>query len=234
MLHLSIDRLAALADEQPTTAEHDHLAVCAQCARELEAHRTLLAIAGGERESMGLPLTRWDALSQRLRTEGLIAGQGGRWASITSPRFLLQAAAALLLVAGGVTLGRMSAGATAVPGGLSGREMAQRPSPDSLPTTFTSLEQANRWRDAYANAYQSTVAYLAANATGGQVAQTPAVMKTRLSALDRVSRTVQEALTDAPFDPVINDVYLNTFGQREATLRQINAALPQEVRMKSF
>jgi len=66
------------------------------------------------------------------------------------------------------------------------------------------------------------------------VAQTPAVMKTRLSALDRVSRTVQEALTDAPFDPVINDVYLNTFGQREATLRQINAALPQEVRMKSF
>jgi hypothetical protein len=232
MLHLSIDRLAALADEQPTTSEHDHLATCAQCARELEAHRTLLAIASGERESMGLPLTRWETLSQRLHDEGLIAGKS-KWSVLNSPRFLLQAAAALLLVAGGATLGRVSAGASPVPGGFDGREVAKAPAiPDSLPTSFASLQEANTWKSLYASAYQNTVAYIAANDSSAP--QTPAVMKARLSALDRVSHTVQEALTDAPSDPVINDFYLNSFAQREATLRQLNAVLPQGVKMKSF
>jgi hypothetical protein len=234
MLHLSIDRLAALADEQPTAAENDHLATCAQCAREVEAHRTLLAIAGGERESMGLPLTRWETLSERLKEEGLVGKS--KWAEFTRPKFMLQAAAALLLVAGGAALGRVSAGASAMPIGAEGTQVAKggAPNPDSLPTAFASVMEANQWKAAYANAYQNAVAYLAANDTASQPSGTPAVMKARLSALDRVSRTVQEALSDAPTDPVINDFYLNSFAQREATLRQLNAVLPQGVRMKSY
>ena len=234
MLHLSIDRLAALADEQPTAAENDHLATCAQCAREVEAHRTLLAIAGGERESMGLPLTRWESLAERLKDEGLVGHS--KWVAYTRPKFMLQAAAALLLVAGGAALGRVSAGASAMPGGAEGTQVAKTGAvnPDSLPTAFASVMEANQWKAAYANAYQNAVAYLAANDTAAQPAGTPAVMKARLSALDRVSRTVQEALSDAPTDPVINDFYLNSFAQREATLRQLNAVLPQGVRMKSY
>ena len=58
MSHLSTERLAAVADEQPNADEQNHLAHCAICARELEAHRSLLTMAGGERETMGLPLTR--------------------------------------------------------------------------------------------------------------------------------------------------------------------------------
>ena len=235
MLHLSIDRLAALADEQPTAAENDHLATCAQCAREVEAHRTLLAIASGERESMGLPLTRWETLSERLKDEGMIVGTS-KWAMFTRPKFMLQAAAALLFVAGGAALGRVSAGASAMPGGTEDTQVAKSGSlnPDSLPTAFASVMEANQWKAAYANAYQNAVAYLAANDTAAQPSGTPAVMKARLSALDRVSRTVQEALSDAPTDPVINDFYLNSFAQREATLRQLNAVLPQGVRMKSY
>lgn len=241
MSHLSIDRLAALADEQPTDDEQSHLARCAECAREMDAHRSLFAIAGGERESMGLPLTRWDTLSERLRAEGLMNASGRFGAggvsrfSLRNPQVALQIAAALLLIAGGTVMGRMSAGASPVPGGLTGNEPAptalQR---DSLPTTFASVAEANRWKTFYANAYQNTVAFLAANDSVNRPSQTPAVMKTRLSALDRVSRTMQEALTDAPYDPVINDFYLNSFGQREATLRQLNTVLPQGVRMKSF
>ena len=240
--HLSIERLAALADEQPTADERHHLAECARCARELEAHRSVLAMATSERDAMQLPLTRWDSLSERLRAEGLIAGGVQRAPSRVSrivasgARVPLQIAAALVLVASGVLMGRASAGESLLPGGLSGNEPARtaRVSYDSLPTSFASLEEATRWRTAYADAYQRTVSFLAANDSGARQVGTPAVIRTRLSALDRVSRTMREALNDAPFDPVINDFYLNSFGQREATLRQLNTVLPQGVRLNSF
>jgi hypothetical protein len=78
------------------------------------------------------------------------------------------------------------------------------------------------------------VSYLAANDSAAQPTETPAVMRARLAALDRVSRTMREALNDAPYDPVINDFYLNSFGQREATLRQLNTYLPSNVRLNSY
>ena len=41
MLHLPAERLAALVDGDPTSEEADHLAVCAPCADEWRAYRTL-------------------------------------------------------------------------------------------------------------------------------------------------------------------------------------------------
>jgi hypothetical protein len=238
MSHLSIERLAALADEQPTAEEHAHLAMCATCVGEIEAHRSVLAMAGTERESMGLPLTRWETLSHRLRAEGLIAKapeRRPRWSATA----MLRIAAALLLIAGGAVLGRVSAGATPVPGGITGGEQAQmargsRLPPDSLPTAFASVDEAARWKSFYADAYQSAVSFLAANDSAARPTGTPAVIKARLSALDRVSQTMREALNDTPHDPVINDFYLNSIGQREATLRQLNTVLPQGIRLNSF
>lgn len=258
MSHLSTERLAALVDEQPTADEKAHLALCASCARELEAQRSLFAMAGTDRQAVGIPLTRWETLSQRLRAEGLMArsgrvpAEGGRVEAgsaarevrfpLPPSRFALQIAATLLLIAGGALLGRMSAGASPVPGGVIGSEggsatetaAGSRTPPDSLPTTFASVEAAVRWKSFYADAYQSAVSFLAANDSAARPVGTPAVMRARLSALDRVSRTMREALNDAPYDPVINDFYLNSFGQREATLRQLNTVLPQGVRLNSF
>ena len=238
MSHLSTERLAALADELPTADEQSHLTRCGECAREREAHRSLFAMAGVERDAMQLPLTRWDTLSRQLRKEGLIAGRAAirNRARYFESRTMLQVAAVLLLVAGGAVLGRFSAGASLIPGGMTDHAVASAAgavSPDSLPTTFASIEDASRWRSAYADAYQRTVTFLAANDSATPV-ETPAVMRARLSALDRVSRTMREALNDAPYDPVINDFYLNSFGQREATLRQLNTVLPQGVRLNSF
>jgi hypothetical protein len=239
-MHLSTERLAALVDEQPTADEAAHLGRCADCARELEAHRSVFAMAGVERDAMQLPLTRWDSLSQRLRKEGLIStapatrSRAGR--RFVESRALLQVAAALLFIAGGAALGRLSTGGSAIPGGLAENAPSSTVggvSVDSLPTSFASVEDAARWRNAYADAYQRTVTFLAANDSAKPV-ETPAVMRARLSALDRVSRTMREALNDAPYDPVINDFYLNSFGQREATLRQLNTVLPQGVRLNSF
>jgi hypothetical protein len=221
-----------------------HLAQCAECARELEAHRSLLAMAGTERESMGLPLTRWETLSRRLRAEGLITRPPETREPLDisrrfSPRALLQIAAMLLLVAGGALLGRVSAGASVIPGGVTGGQAREKAavgpaSADSLPTTFASVEEARRWKSSYEDAYQKTVSFLAANDSAGRASETPAVMRARLSALDRVQRTMGEALKDAPYDPVINNYYLNSFGEREATLRMLNTVLPRGVRMNSF
>jgi hypothetical protein len=248
MSHLSIERLAALADEQPTAAEQAHLAACAPCAQEVEAHRSLLAMAGSERDTLGIPLTRWDTLAQRLRTEGLLsADQPGsvtaEWAAPIGKRKLsskawMRFAAAVLLMVSGSVIGRASAGASLLPGGLtgseSGRVTAEIPNLDTVPTAFASVEQANRFKQVYADGYQAAVSYLAAHDSAAQPTETPAVMRARLAALDRVSRTMREALNDAPYDPIINDFYLNSFGQREATLRQLNTVLPSNVRLNSY
>ena len=232
MSHLSIDRLAALADEQPTADETTHLTICVECAREMAAHRSLLALASVEREAMRLPLTRWDTLAPALRADGLVrtpAASQGRGFSFT-PQRMLQVAAALLLVAGGTLLGRASAGAPIVPGEGSS---AVSTIFDSIPTAFASVEEAERLRNLYRDGYQRASNFLAQK-DSVSVPGTPAVMRTRLSALDRVTRITREALNDAPFDPVLNDFLLNSYYQREATLRQLNTVLPQNVRLNSF
>ena len=114
MSHLTVDRLGALADETPTSAEAAHLASCAECTRELGAHRAVLAMAALERDYAGAPLTSWESLAPRLREEGLL-GRGIRRFSLPSHRQWLEAAAAILLIGGGAILGRYSAGATPLP-----------------------------------------------------------------------------------------------------------------------
>lgn len=241
MSHLSISRLAALPDEPPTAEEHAHLAQCAACATEVEAHRTLRAMADAERGTIGLPLTRWESLATHLRAEGLIANDAAARTRFTMPssRSLLQVAAALLLVASGAVMGRASTGAALLPGITETDAQPNvakiRPfSESAIPVTFASVQEAQQWKNAFANGYQSAVSYLAEHDSVNLTAETPAVMRARLSALDQVSRTMRQALNDAPYDPVINDFYINSFGQREATLRQLNAVLPQGVRMNGF
>lgn len=243
MSHLSIERFAALADGQPTVEEQRHLAQCDLCAREVDAHRSLREMASRERDATQLPLTRWDALAERLRQDGVIGGprahpgwQAALRLKAGRARLPLQIAAALLLVAGGVVMGRVSVGAPVLPGGIVDMQSPRQDQrfATSLPTSFASIDEATRWKDAYADAYQRTVSFLAANDSAARPVGAPAVIRARLSALDRVSRVTREALNDAPYDPVINDFYLNAFGQREVTLRQLNTVLPQGVRLRSF
>lgn len=227
--HLHGQRLAALADERPTADEAAHLARCAECAREADAYRSLQELAREERAAMRLPLTRWDSLAPALRADGLIsAPRGGGGAGWLQGRSMLQVAAALLLVAGGAVLGRLTAVGT--PG--SSTPVATTPV-DTLPVSFASIEEAQRFRQMYREGYQRAVSYLAQQ-DGGRVNETPASMKARLAALDRVWGITREALNDAPFDPVLNDFYLNSHSQREATIRELNTVLPPNVRLNSF
>ena len=241
MLHLHTERLAELGDDTPTVEEAAHLAACNACARERDAYRALIAMAAAEREPFGLPLTRWDAIATELAgvESPLVPG-------ITPARRMnrraLQVAAAVLLVAGGAIVGRVSAGAHALPAGADqvASMATQVPSPPSAihpasdSTPFTSAEEARAAQRRSEALYQQAAAYLARVDTTGIGSGSPVAFQSRLAALDRVISTTREAMREAPHDPVINGYYLTTLGQREATLRQLNTALPASFKVNSF
>ena len=234
MLHLSAERLAALQDEPPTAEELAHLAGCAECAGERRAYGALRTLAEGEHARLGTPLTDWNALAPRLRADGVIDTGAPIAARRRLPVRWLQVAAGLLLVAGGAMLGRVSAHQGPIP--------AAAPTLDTAPktvasaatdTVFESAQRAQQVRDSAAVLYQQAVAFLARQ-DSATTSATPASIRSRLAALDHVSETMRQALQLAPGDPVINGYYLTTLGQREATIRQLNTALPAGLRMQSY
>jgi hypothetical protein len=230
MLHLSTDRLAALGDEQPTAAEAAHLATCATCARERDAYTTLVAMAHAERAPLGLPLTRWDAIAAALEADAA-AGSAPRHVR-RMPSWPLRVAAGLLLMAGGAMIGRASAGAGILPSTSVAGLATATPSPTA--TSFASVDEARAAQRRSEQLYQQAVTYLAQYDSTATDDGSPLAYKSRLAALDRVISVASEAMREAPHDPVINGYYLTTLNQREATIRQLNTALPASRRLNSF
>jgi hypothetical protein len=233
MSHLSPERLAALASDPPTAAELAHLTGCADCTRERAAYRSLDKLASGSARSIGTPLTTWESLRPALLADGVIDSGRGQISSVRPRRSgWLQAAAAAVLVAGGAVAGRLSAGAsfsTAASASPTGT-VAQA---DSSPR-FKSLDEARAAQTQSQMLYQNATAYLAQYDTTSRVIESSAAMRTRLAALDRTQQVLNQALSKAPYDPVINGYYLTTVGQREATLRMINTAAPASMRVISY
>ena len=245
MLHLHTERLAELGDGTPTVEEAAHLAACESCAHERDAYRSLIAMAAAEREPFGMPLTRWDAIAAELS-----AADGGSASVVPdiapgrrrSAR-MLSVAAGLLLLASGAMLGRASAGAPVLPGPVGQETTAAVPSiPAALASShvvadsasFASAEDARVAQHRAEALYQHAAAFLARVDTTGIGSGSPVAYQSRLAALDRVISTTREAMREAPQDPVINGYYLTTLGQREATLRQLNTALPASLKVSSF
>ena len=232
MSHLTVERLGALADDQPTAAEAAHLSSCAECAREMAAHRAVLAMASLERNYTGAPLTTWESLAPRLREEGLIGARGRRF-SFPSHRQWLEAAAAILLIGGGAILGRYSAGATPLP--PVAMESSATPVVAAANTgTFTSTAEAMAALSRAQQEYQKAVAYLATQDSSSTQVDKSSMYRNRLAALDAVASTTREAVNEAPYDPVINGYYLTTMQAREATLRQLRTTLPSGVQLTRF
>ena len=229
MSHLSTERLAALVNDPPTAAELAHLTSCRECAREREAFHQLSVMAAAERDRIGNPLTSWERLGPALARDAETmqarwrSGWGGAWR---------RAAAAVLLLVSGAALGRVSArGSSPVPANAQASALM----PLDSTGRFTSLEDAMRAQAWSQTVYQQATAFVAqhdtATKTGGE---SPAGMRTRLAALDRVLETTGAALNQAPYDPVINGYYLTTLGQREATLRQLRTSMPAGVGITSY
>jgi len=252
MLHLSSERLAELADGEPTIAEAEHLAACAICATERSAHQRLLSMAVDARDRTAAPLTDWATLSAKLREERIISDDAtvpviveSSVVPITTPRphrrlWLagLRIAAGLVFAVGFGALGRMSAGATATPTRHDIAQLGKRLVGDSvLPTAidklmeqsspFSSVEDALATLESSQRNYDRAVAFIAAHDSTVQSPEAGDVFRTRLAALDEMAETSRLALASAPTDPVLNQYYLSTLGAREVTLRQLGSVLTQ-------
>jgi hypothetical protein len=235
MSHLPTERLAAFVDESPSAEELTHLASCAECARERAMFESLAELAKSESTRIGSPLTTWESLRPALVADGVIdRGRGLRFRARQVSRPWMQAAAAVLLVAGGTMFGRYSATGTLF--------VAERPSPAVAPVAstdtaadaaprFASIDDARAAQEKYQMLYQSAAAFIAERDT---VQSTTAAKRVRLAALDRANQVFGAAMTEAPNDPVITGAYLTTAGQREATLRQLNVVAPASMRMTSY
>lgn len=233
MSHLPTERLAALVDEPPTAAELAHLTSCAECARERAAYHRLVELAAGSGASIGAPLTTWEALRPKLRDDRIIGADDTRRPRRHVGRVWLQAAAAVLLISGGMVAGRITAGATPLPSTNRSPATMASVSADSTPH-FRSIEEARSAQLQSQVLYQTATAFLAQRDTATHAAESPAAIRTRLAALDRTRQVLDEALDEAPYDPVINGYYLTTLGQREATIRQLNTVAAASMRITSY
>ncbi len=256
--HLTAERLAALADDTPTAAEQAHLDSCVPCCRERQAHVALLGLAGSERTRIGPPSSAWESIAAQLRSEGLVqppplsvvaVGQSiapperqqrASHVTLHVPRWVLQAAAAVVLVAGGMVAGRMTARdagrqVIAQTGDGAAQGLAQNVALTS--SSFRSREEAQTAMQSAEHAYQRAAEFLAATDSASAPASESSaaeVYRARLAAFDGVVAATQQALYAAPADPVINRAYLATNAAREVALKQLNLVSPAGMQINRY
>src|SRR6266571_6784736 len=171
-------------------------------------------IIAEERSREWTPLNDWRTIAARAQEEGLIReSQSSRF---TQP--WLQAAAAVLLLIGGIAIGRTtiglpsaiqsSASNPAAAASTAGTNAAPRPESE---VNFASVDEASA-------ALDRAVAFIAAaNNASIRSRDSLAMYSARAAALDKIVDATESALQTAPHDPVINQYYLATMGARVAT-----------------
>jgi hypothetical protein len=136
----------------------------------------------------------------------------------------LQAAAAVLLLIGGITIGRATIGLPSAiqssagnPAAAStgGTTVASRPESE---VSFASVDEASAALDRAVDQYRHASEFIAtANNASIRSRDSLAMYSARAAALDKIVDATESALQTAPHDPVINQYYLATMGARVAT-----------------
>jgi hypothetical protein len=197
-------------------------------------------LIAAERAREQEPLNEWRTIAARAREEGLIAPEAGsRW---SSGQPWLQAAAAVLLMVGGIAIGRTTIGLptanqtqTAAATNTTTGAVATNPSSIATPAsatqgntggtlTFTSVDEASAALERAVREYQTASQYLAANNIATRTRDSAAFYSARAAALDKIANATESALQTAPHDPVINQYYLATMGARAATRQVVSTA----------
>jgi hypothetical protein len=230
--HPLIERLAALVDEEPTLFEREHLAHCPACREELESFRRLAGLSRDERRRIAPPLTAWESLAPALADAGLL-DTGARKARSSSLTWMQRAAAAILLLGSGAVAGRMTASPDEGLPVANGLESEARMLPVSRGRGFSSTEDALEQIGEAQRLYAEAANWLAVHDTSSAGTSSDQY-RTRLAALDLASETFEQALTDAPEDPVLNQYLMATMNAREVTIRRLGATLPASVRVGRF
>ena len=184
-----------------------------------------------ERARDGAALNSWETIARRAREEGLIRdNRTERWTMAP----WMRAAAAVVILAGGIAIGRWTP-APSAPAVASQSESNARPATPATPARFSSVEEAWATFDRASADYQAASAFLAANnsRTPG-VTDSVSMYRARLAALEQLMNATVTARENAPRDPVINQYYLAALGAREATAQQLGAVRPANLRLKGF
>jgi hypothetical protein len=186
-----------------------------------------------ERERQQAPLNEWRTIAARAREEGLIRESQSR--SWVAGQPWMRAAAAVLLLVGGIAIGRTT---SALPSSDQPGENSAAPTASSAPAvtvtsaSFASVDDASATLERALADYQRASAFLAANSSGATTVDSSRIYTARLAALDKVGNAMESALRTAPHDPVINQYYLAAMGARVATQQMV--ARPIGVALKGF
>jgi hypothetical protein len=179
-------------------------------------------LVAAERERQQSPLNDWRTIAARAREEGLIRESSSPgWAS---GQPWMRAAAAVLLLIGGIAIGRTTIGLPSATGSSSAvnGSSSQPAVPAMGEASFASVEDATASLDRAARDYERASRFLAANNNSASNRDSSAIYTARLAALDQVVSATENALQKtAPHDPVINQYYLATMGARVATQQMV-------------
>ena len=178
-------------------------------------------LVAAERERQQPPLNDWRTIAARAREEGLIReSSSGGW---VSGQPWMRAAAAVLLLVGGIAIGRATIGLPSVTASSGAVNVSSSPStaPITAEASFASVEEASASLDRAARDYERASRFLAANNTSSSNKDSSAIYTARLAALDQMANATENALQTAPHDPVINQYYLATMGARVATQQMV-------------
>lgn len=196
----------------------------------------LVALERGRQQRL---LNDWRTIAARAHEEGLIREPRSR--SWLTGQMVARAAAAVLLLVGGIAIGRTTSGlpGSTRQGPVSGAAgspaatgvAAARPR-TAAGTSFASVDEASATLEHALADYQRASAFLAANSSGPTTLDSSRIYSARLAALDTVGNAMESALRTAPHDPVINQYYLATMGARVATQQLV--ARPVGLVLKGF
>jgi hypothetical protein len=200
-------------------------------------------IIAEERSREQPPLNEWRTIAARAREEGLIREtQASRWWTSSQP--WLQSAAAVLLLIGGIAIGRAT---IALPSALptvannptaavatsvtpSSASLNGQANSSSGNAGFASVDEASAALNRAVKDYQRASEFLAVSNGSPAMRDSVAMYSARAAALDKIENATVSALQTAPHDPVINQYYLATMGARVATQQQ----LVQPVGLRGF
>jgi hypothetical protein len=181
-----------------------------------------------ERSREQAPLNEWRTIAARAREEGLLRESGSArvWGSAQP---WLRAAAAVVLLVGGIAIGRTTSvlpSANNLTAGLAAPSVPATNAPLSTTLSpaganFASVDDAAATLDRAVREYQRASQFLAANNTSAGTIDSVSVYAARVAALDKIQDATERALQTAPHDPVINQYYLATMGARVATEQMV-------------
>jgi hypothetical protein len=173
-------------------------------------------IIAEERLREQAPLNEWRTIAARAREEGLIReSQSSRWWVSSQP--WLRSAAAVLLLVGGIAIGRAT---IALPSAV---QVTASKSTPAAGANFASVDDASAALNRAVDDYQRASEFLAVNNASTGSRDSLAMYSKRAEALDKIENATVSALQTAPHDPVINQYYLATMGARVATQQQLVA-----------